>query len=99
MLLCIQKCQTTRIPLLYYILLCMYILSSHIIMMAEQNFVLPICLKNVIVQYLYIFTFLLSYYPSVCQVAESVLRLATGWTIRGLIPGGGEIFGTCPNDP
>jgi hypothetical protein len=33
------------------------------------------------------------------RVAQSVYRLATGWTIRGSNPGGGEIFGTCPERP
>ena len=28
-------------------------------------------------------------------VAQSVWRLATGWTVRGSNPGGGEIFRTC----
>jgi hypothetical protein len=27
------------------------------------------------------------------------MRLATGWTVRGLNPGGGEIFRTCPDRP
>jgi len=26
-------------------------------------------------------------------------RLATGWTVRGSNPGGGKIFGTCPDRP
>jgi hypothetical protein len=32
-------------------------------------------------------------------VAQSVYRLATGWTVRGSNPvgGGGEIFRTCPD--
>jgi hypothetical protein len=29
----------------------------------------------------------------------SFTRLATGWTIRGSNPGGGEIFRTCPDRP
>jgi hypothetical protein len=29
-------------------------------------------------------------------VAQSVQRLATGWTVRGSKPGGGEIFRTRP---
>ena len=29
------------------------------------------------------------------RVAQSVQRLATGWTVRGSNPGGGEIFYTC----
>ena len=33
------------------------------------------------------------------QVAQSVQRLATGWTVRGSNPGGGEIFRTCPDRP
>ena len=32
-------------------------------------------------------------------VAQSVERLATGWTVRGSNPGGGEIFHTCPDRP
>ena len=42
------------------------------------------------------------YYQSniyVGQVAQSVQRLVTGWTVRGSNPGGGEIFRTCPNRP
>jgi hypothetical protein len=30
-------------------------------------------------------------------MAQSVQRLATGWTVRGSNPGGGEIFHTCPD--
>jgi hypothetical protein len=33
------------------------------------------------------------------RVAQSVLRLATGWTVRGSNPGGGEIFYICPDRP
>ena len=32
-------------------------------------------------------------------IAQSVLRLATGWTVRGSNPGGGEIFRTSPDRP
>jgi hypothetical protein len=32
-------------------------------------------------------------------IAQSVQRLATGWTDRGSNPGGGEIFRTCPYWP
>ena len=32
-------------------------------------------------------------------VAQSVQRLATGWTVLGSNPGGGEIFRTCPDRP
>ena len=32
-------------------------------------------------------------------VAQLVYRLATGWTVRGSNPGGGEIFRTCPDRP
>jgi hypothetical protein len=31
--------------------------------------------------------------------AQSVQRLATGWTVRGSNPGGGEIFRTRPSPP
>ena len=34
---------------------------------------------------------------TVGSVAQSVLRLATGWTVWGSNPGGGEIFRTCPD--
>ena len=40
---------------------------------------------------------MLKYY--VDRVAQSVQRLATGWTVRGLNPGVGEIFRTCPDRP
>ena len=33
------------------------------------------------------------------RVAQSVQRLATGWTVRGSNRGGGEIFRTCPDRP
>ena len=33
------------------------------------------------------------------EIAQSVWRLATGWTVRGSNPGGGEIFRTCPDRP
>jgi hypothetical protein len=33
------------------------------------------------------------------RLAQSVLRLARGWTVRGSNPGGGEIFRTCPDRP
>jgi hypothetical protein len=32
-------------------------------------------------------------------IAESLQRLATGWTVRGSIPGGGEIYHACPHRP
>ena len=32
-------------------------------------------------------------------VTQSVQRLATGWTVCGSNPGGGEIFHTCPHRP
>ena len=33
------------------------------------------------------------------RVAQSVQRLATGWTVQGSNPDGGEIFHTCPERP
>ena len=33
------------------------------------------------------------------RVAQSVYRLATGWTVRGSNPDGDEIFRTCPDRP
>ena len=33
------------------------------------------------------------------DIAQSVQRLATGWTVRGSNPGGGEIFHTRPDRP
>ena len=33
------------------------------------------------------------------RVAQSVQRLATGWTVRASNPGGGEISHTCPDRP
>jgi hypothetical protein len=34
---------------------------------------------------------------NVGRVVQSVQRLATGWTVRGSNPGGGEIFRTRPD--
>jgi len=36
---------------------------------------------------------------SVDRVAQSVKRLATGWTVRGSNPSGVEILRTCPDRP
>jgi len=33
----------------------------------------------------------------VCRLAQSVQRLAMGWTVRGSNPVKGEIFRTCPD--
>jgi hypothetical protein len=33
------------------------------------------------------------------RVAQSVQQLATGWTVRGSNPGGGENFRTSPDRP
>jgi len=33
------------------------------------------------------------------RVPQSVWRLATGWTVRGSNPGGGEILRTCSDRP
>jgi len=33
------------------------------------------------------------------RIAQSVYRLATGWTVRGSNTGGGEIFRSCPDRP
>ena len=41
--------------------------------------------------------FLFVYYCQVGQVTQSVHRMATGWTVRGSNPGGGEIFSTFPD--
>jgi hypothetical protein len=38
-------------------------------------------------------------YKEVGRVAQSVLQLAKGWTVRGSNPGGDEIFRTCPDRP
>ena len=35
----------------------------------------------------------------VAGIAQSVQRPATGWTVRGSNPGGGEIFRTRPDQP
>jgi len=46
--------------------------------------------------YIYIYIYL---YMCVGRIAQSVERLATGWTVRGSNPGRGEIFRTCPDRP
>jgi hypothetical protein len=40
---------------------------------------------------------MLGTYKVVGQVAQTLQRLATGWTVRGSNPGEGEIFSTCPD--
>ena len=42
---------------------------------------------------------ILVYFMQVGRVAQLVQRLATGWTVRGSNPGGGEIFHSCPDRP
>jgi hypothetical protein len=42
---------------------------------------------------MFLFTYLVG------RVAQSVLRLAMGWMVRGSNPGEGEIFRTCPDQP
>ena len=44
-------------------------------------------------------TFVANIIRSVGRVALSIKRLATGWTFRGSISGGVEIFRTCPDLP
>ena len=39
------------------------------------------------------------YYYYGARIAQSVQRLATGWTVRGSNPGVGEIFRTRPDRP
>ena len=39
------------------------------------------------------------YYTMVVGIAQSVQRLATGWTVLGSNPGGGDIFRTRPDRP
>ena len=39
------------------------------------------------------------YGNNVDRVVQSVQQLATGWTVRGSNPGGGEIFRICPDRP
>jgi len=36
---------------------------------------------------------------NVAGISQSVQQLATGWTVRGSNPGGGEIFRTRPDRP
>ena len=43
--------------------------------------------------------FALTFCGLVGRVAQSVQRLAAGWTVRGSNPGGGEIFRACPDRP
>ena len=38
-------------------------------------------------------------YSQWAAIAQSVQRLATGWTVRGSKPGGGEIFRICTDRP
>ena len=47
----------------------------------------------------YVFVFLCSITNCRAGIAQSVQRLATGWTVRGSNPDGGEIFHTRPDLP
>jgi hypothetical protein len=38
-------------------------------------------------------------YDPMEAIAQSAQRLTTGWTVRGSIPGRGEIFRVCPDRP
>ena len=56
--------------------------------------------KNLVSQYISIcLKFTAPLQRSVGRVAKSVQWLATGWTVRGSNPGGGEILRTCPDRP
>jgi hypothetical protein len=46
--------------------------------------------------YIYIYIYI---YIKWAGIAQSVQRLATGWTVRGSNPGGGKIFRTLPDRP
>jgi len=48
---------------------------------------------------LYLYTYKCNYMFRGVEIAQSVWRLATGWTVRGSNPGGGEIFCTRPGRP
>jgi hypothetical protein len=58
---------------------------------------------NIIVNQMTNVCICLIFYKSVTyfvgRLAQSVYRLATGWTVRGSNSGGGEIFRTCPGRP
>jgi hypothetical protein len=41
----------------------------------------------------------IAHLKAVGRVAQSVQRLARGWTVWGSNPGGGEIFRNCPDQP
>ena len=53
----------------------------------------PCCISNIYI-YIYIYVYILG-----AGIAQSVQRLATGWTVRGSNPGGDEIFPTRPDRP
>jgi hypothetical protein len=38
-------------------------------------------------------------FKRLCQLAQSVEQLGTGWTVQGSNPGGGEMCRTCPDQP
>jgi hypothetical protein len=48
---------------------------------------------------MYYHNYLTTLYQIIRGIAESVWGLATGWTVRGLNPVGGEKFRTCPDRP
>ena len=54
---------------------------------------------NVVSDFLYCRNLVGTVWANVGRVAQSVQRLATGWTVRGLNPGGGKILRTRPDRP
>ena len=57
-------------------------------------------LKLIVAQAIYSYLFFtVTTVPHTAAIAQSVPQLATGWTVRGSNPGGGEIFRTRPDRP
>ena len=54
---------------------------------------------SIIPPMLHIHTWYFIHLPTLAGIAQSVQRLATGWTVRGSNSGVGEIFRTCPDRP
>ena len=65
--------------------------------MVRQKLLSYVVSFNIRISAIFAGQFVVAALNTVGRVAQSVQRLATGWTVRGSNPGGGEIFRTSPN--
>ena len=76
-------------------LLCQYFVCLLSLSFPDDSYSLLLYVSNKYIHVLREYYFILQFITG--RLAQSVQRLATGWTVRGSNPGGGEIFRTCPD--